>query len=142
MNYTEANYPTVDTTFTHSFNYHWNMDSGASSHVTGERAILESMNENHPDYSVTTANRVSHHISGNRSTNVHFASRTRINLNHILYVLALRHNLISVGSLANDDLSVVFTGQRCLVLDKDTNHTILAVGERDSQIDCINFSRL
>ena len=105
------------------------MDSGASSHVIGQQDSL-ALETYNPGHSISTADGASHQVSGIGTTTVSSNSGS-INLPRVLYVPALTRNLISVGSLTDEGNLVLFTKERCLILQNNASQTILASGKQD-----------
>jgi hypothetical protein len=120
----------ADAVLSNYYDQNWYLDSGASSHITSQHAILELIDNNYIGQSVSTADGVFHKISGIGSTSVNSGSGS-INLKQVLYVPSLTRNLISIGSLTDDGRMVLFTRKQCLILQDDPTQNILAVGDRD-----------
>ena len=115
------------------------MDSGTFSHVTGQKATLELLEDPHDDYNITTADGNSHSIDGIENVNVSSNDGPRIKLQNVLYVPSLHQNLMSVGSLTDTGLSMHFTNKNCFVMDKSPS--ILAIGKRDHSNGLYSFSQ-
>ena len=60
---------------------------------------------------------------------------------HILYVPTLCHNLISVGSLADQGQTIVFIKSQYLILDNISNKHILAIGIRNLDNGLYHFQQ-
>ena len=119
-------------------NQQWYMDSGAISHVTGQKASLELLHKEHPNFNISTVDRANHQVSEVESATV-ASNFGEIKLPHVLYVLALRCNLISVDSLADQGYAIIFTKSQCLILDNVSNKCILAIGTRNSANGLYHF---
>jgi hypothetical protein len=128
--YVDNNQLHADAVLSNYYDQNWYLDSGASSHITSQHAILELIDNNYIGQSVSTADGVFHKISGIGSTSVNSGSGS-INLKQVLYVPSLTRNLISIGSLTDDGRMVLFTRKQCLILQDDPTQNILAVGDRD-----------
>jgi hypothetical protein len=143
-NYVGENYAGVveynaATAFTNYYNNNWYVDSGATSHVTGQRASLELLQDNSRNQTVTTAGGGSHQISGIGSTTV-MADSGGINLNRVLYVPALKRNLMSVGSIADEGYALVFTKTHCLIMNNDVPNHPVVIGHRDTENGLYKFT--
>jgi hypothetical protein len=125
--------------FTDYYDDQWYVDSGATSHVTGQQATLELVHDNSMGHTVTTADGGNHQVSGIGSTTVNTTSGG-INLNRVLYVPALRRSLMSVGSLADEGHVLIFTDAHCLILDNNTSQQVIAVGDRDTKNGLYKFT--
>ena len=94
------------------------MDFGASHHVIGSHDNLYEISASHPKYNVTTTNGNAHHIERVGSSSVNTRNSNGINIGYILYVPALKKNLLSVGSLADQGHTIAFTSNDCLITIK------------------------
>jgi hypothetical protein len=103
----------VATTISEYYDNNWYMDSWASSHVIGQYSNLELVDEPLHTQNVTTGDGQTHRISAIGTTTINSGS-WEIKLNKVLYVLALKRNLLSIGSLTDDGLIMVFTNTQCL----------------------------
>ena len=90
------------------------MDSGASSHITCQKASLELLTDPHPDYNVTTTDGNPYSVDRIGNANVLSDEGPGIKLQNVLYVPSLRRNLMSVKSLTDTGLFVYFTNKNCL----------------------------
>ena len=87
----------------------WFMDSGASHHVTGNYDNLQNGDNSLYGHNVTTADGNAHRIAAVGTSSVQTGPYTDgINLDHVLYVPALKRNLLFVGSLADQGHTIVF----------------------------------
>ena len=114
------------------------MDSEATSHVTSQKTSLELLHKGHPNFNISIANGPTHQVSRIGSGTI-ASSSGEIKLPHVLYVPALRCNLISVGSLVDQGNAIIFTKSQCLILDNITYKRILAIGTRNSTNGLYHF---
>lgn len=76
------------------------MDFRATNHVTRQHASLESYDPSHSQ-TITTADGGTHTVGAIGSTSVTSNAGEIINISPVLYVPALKHNLMCVGTLAD-----------------------------------------
>ena len=96
----------------------WYMDSGASHHVTGNYEHLYDVGTSSSGHNVTTADGNAHQVEAIGSSTFNTGNSDGINIDHVLYVPALKKNLLSVSSLLTDQGHIiVFTGNDCVILD-------------------------
>ncbi|KAM6576624.1 hypothetical protein CsatB_028461 [Cannabis sativa] len=88
----------------------WYFDSGCSRHMTGNKKLLVNFKDEKGG-SVTFGDGNKGQIAGRGDVNVNGAAQ----LTNVLYVRGLKANLISIGQLCDDNLSVSFTKTQCLV---------------------------
>jgi hypothetical protein len=103
------------------------IDSGASSHVTGDRSTLSSFQPIASTSGVSTASGARLPVVGKGILHV----EANKSIKPILYVPGLTKNLLSVGKLTDTGHLVVFTPQSCFVLDKTEPKKVVLFGERD-----------
>ena len=89
----------------------WYLDSGCTSHMTGDKIKLNNLN-NFNGGSVKFGNNVNAKIvrKGHVSLN-----GGKILCDNVLYVDGLKHNLLSVSQLCKDDHNVVFSDKGCVI---------------------------
>jgi hypothetical protein len=90
---------------------------------------------------VRTADGRSHGIQGSGSAIVK-TSLGKIKLTDVKYVLGLRKNLISVGSIIDTGNLVVFSKTHCWILDNFDQKYIIATGFRNLQNRLYSFGSL
>ncbi|XP_060974085.1 uncharacterized protein LOC133039254 [Cannabis sativa] len=88
----------------------WYFDSGCSRHMTGNKKLLVNFKDEKGG-SATFGDGNKGQIAGRGDVNVNGAAH----LTNVLYVRGLKANLISIGQLCDDNLSVSFTKTQCLV---------------------------
>lgn len=97
----------------------WYFDSGASAHIAADAERLDA----HPNTSayhgnVRTGGGESHVVKGTGTSTLRTSSG-EIKLDNVRYVPSLKKNLLSVGSITDTRLIVVFSSTACWVLDGD-----------------------
>ena len=123
-------YPNVEASLAKYYNQQWYMDFGATSHVTGQKASLELLQEGHLSYGISKVDGVTHQVSRVGFTTIASTSG-EIKLPNVLFVPTLHRNLISVGLLVDQGHAIMFTKSQCLILDNIFNKCIMATGTRN-----------
>jgi hypothetical protein len=93
--YLEPSQFNADAVFSNYYDQNWYVDTGASSHLTGDSSNLDLDTYRSSSQTVSTVDGVSHPVQGFGSASVSFWSGS-IKLQHILYIPALKRNLVSV----------------------------------------------
>lgn len=109
----------------------WFLDSGATSHMTSNAAIITSVtSEVSSSITLADGNKVLSQRtgSGNIVTVDEHGEQRTVTLKQILYVPELKGNLLSVSKMADEGCTVVFNRTGCKVL-KDGH--VVVVGERN-----------
>ncbi|XP_020679649.1 protein argonaute 1A-like [Dendrobium catenatum] len=105
----------------------WILDSGASSHLTADVSNLQQPTPYQGNDTVSLANgqHLPIHNSGQGILPLPESNR-KLNLNNILHVPKLSHNLLSVSQLASDnDISICFQANDFFIKDRQRNSTLL-----------------
>ncbi|XP_052624822.1 uncharacterized protein LOC128132337 [Lactuca sativa] len=98
----------------------WYIDSGCSKHMTGNRNYLRDFKPIQTNQDVTFGNNMKAKIIGyGNITNGNFT------IKKVAFVDDLKHNLISVSQLCDNNLEVLFTKQRSLIMDAKTKDVIV-----------------
>nr|KAJ0210537.1 hypothetical protein LSAT_V11C400158600 [Lactuca sativa] len=98
----------------------WYIDSGCSKHMTGNRNYLRDFKPIQTNQDVTFGNNMKAKIKGyGNITNGNFT------IKKVAFVDDLKHNLISVSQLCDNNLEVLFTKQRSLIMDTKTKDVIV-----------------
>ncbi|KAI3691382.1 hypothetical protein L2E82_49739 [Cichorium intybus] len=93
----------------------WYIDSGCSKHMTGNQSFLRGFKPTESKQDVTFGNNMTARIKGyGNITNGHFT------IKKVAYVDGLKHNLISVSQLCDNNHEVLFTKQRSTIMDAKT----------------------
>nr|KAJ0217793.1 hypothetical protein LSAT_V11C300147370 [Lactuca sativa] len=98
----------------------WYIDSDCSKHMTGNRNYLCDFKPIQTNQDVTFGNNMTEKIKGYRKiTNGNFT------IKKVAFVDDQKHNLISVSQLCDNNLEVLFTKQRSLILDAKNKDVIV-----------------
>ncbi|XP_052627229.1 uncharacterized protein LOC128133738 [Lactuca sativa] len=98
----------------------WYIDSGCSKHMTGNRNYLRDFKPIQTNQDVTFGNNMKAKIKGyGNITNGNFT------IKKVAFIDDLKHNLISVSQLCDNNLEVLFTKQRSLIMDAKTKDVIV-----------------
>jgi transposase InsO family protein len=112
----------------------WILDSGATSHVTGQRSLLSGIQRTSHIGSVRTAGGQIHTVHGTGRTNLTLPSGNVTTIQDILYVPGIKKNLLSVGAIADSGAVLIFSSDKCHILDEQTHQT-LATASRSHASD-------
>jgi hypothetical protein len=74
----------------------WLIDSGASGHMTGDHENNSSMKEKETSHKVELGDNNSYEIKGMGKNSIKMESSNNVHINNVLYVLALKNNLVSI----------------------------------------------
>jgi hypothetical protein len=119
----------------------WYMDSGATSHVTGNRINLEELHPCSSSQGIMTVGGETHPIQGSSNSNFQTPAGS-IKLSNVKYVLTLKKSLISIGTIADFGSRVVFSESHCWVMDPQKQNHIIAVGHRNSRNGLYSFGNM
>nr|KAJ0202111.1 hypothetical protein LSAT_V11C600325740 [Lactuca sativa] len=98
----------------------WYIDNGCSKHMTGNRNYLRDFKPTQTSQDVTFGNNMTTKTKGyGNITNSNFT------IKKVAFVDDLKHNLISVSRLCDNNLEVLFTKQRSLIMDAKTKDVIV-----------------
>jgi hypothetical protein len=81
----------------------WLIDSGASSHMKGQRDVLSCLSENNFSQKVTLGDEYQYPIKGVGESNYKLNSGTPMKMKDVLYVPGLTKNLLSISALEKKD---------------------------------------
>ena len=115
---------------------HWFVDSGCSWHMTGKKDNFLSLAATHGG-SVAFGNGKSGTIIGIGKIGESLSN----SIEDVYLVDGLKHNLLSVSQLCDKDNLVVFTSNRCLVVNMDTGNIVLR-GKRHKNMYKVCISSL
>ncbi|XP_059669449.1 uncharacterized protein LOC132314627 [Cornus florida] len=93
----------------------WHFDSGSSNHVTNDRALFTTFEEDSDDRCVSFGDGGKGRIHGKGEIKFPGVGE----LKNVLYVEGSDGNLLSISQLCDDDFEVTFTQQGCLVTNKE-----------------------
>ena len=119
----------------------WYMDSGATSHVTGNRVNLEELHPGSSNQGIMTAGRETHPVQGSGNSNIQTPAGS-IKLSIVKYVPTLKKSLISVRTIVDIGSRVVFSESHCWVIDPHKQNCIIAIGHRDSRNGLYSFGNM
>ena len=101
-------------------NQFWFVDNGCSRHMTGEKANFLSLAATQGG-SVAFGNGKSETIIGIGKISQSLSN----SIEDVYLVDGLKHNLLSVSQLCDKDNLVVFSSNRCMVVNMNTRNTVL-----------------
>ena len=110
----------------------WFLDSGASSHVTGNPHLLSDISHSRIP-SIRIVGGISMHVAHQGIVSTINSSGKIKHINQVLYVPGVRTNLFSVGKLTDAGYRVLFSKHNCLIYDKDNPNCIFLRAIRDSR---------
>lgn len=116
----------------------WYLHSGASNHVTGDKTTLDEFSPSSSSRSsIATVDGAKLSVVGHGTTSLE-KNKT---MTHILYVLGVTKNLLSIGKLIDDGHLVLFGSSGCLIFDHLPPHRIVLCGVHDSlnSLFCLTF---
>ena len=96
----------------------WYLDSGATHHVSGDPSIFSSLHRTE-GAQVRSAGGQSHSVTGIGNADVCFSSE-EINIQNVLYTPGITKKLLSVGSLTDQQKTLVFKSKGCFVINNLT----------------------
>lgn len=99
----------------------WCIDSGASSHMTGDENLLINFSNKHNGSNIYVANNNELRCGGTGDTIVKLSHNNQTKtISDIMYVENLTANLLSVSAIVQKDYSVIFDKQGCRIVDIET----------------------
>ncbi|XP_043717541.1 uncharacterized protein LOC122665457 [Telopea speciosissima] len=110
----------------HSNEAPWILDSGCSTHMTGDKDRFLSLNAVEGG-SVRFDNNDGAKIKGRGSIKL---DKGKLKSNNVLYVSGLKHNLLSVSQLCDDGHAVLFIKEECVIKKTKNGKTVVAQGTR------------
>jgi hypothetical protein len=109
----------------------WFIDSGASIHMSCNRNWFDTYHENINDvHKIYLGDDRSHEIKGYGDLSVTLPTSEVKQIHNVMYVPGIKKNLISVSTIANQDLKVEFVKSQCVVKDIQDHYKIIARGSR------------
>jgi hypothetical protein len=110
----------------------WYLDSGASGHIAADSSKIDQsqLTSGVQIQEVRTGGGKPHTVRGTGTATVKTNSG-EIKLTNVKYVPSMRKNLVSVGSITDNDRLVVFSDKHCWVLDTLDHKRVIAFGHRD-----------
>ena len=101
-------------------NSSWYLDSGATHHVSGDPRVFSSI---HPTRGsqIRSAGRHSHNVTGVGNVDIQVLSGEIKSISSVLYTPGITKNLLSVGSLTDQQKTLVFNAKGCFVINDTTS---------------------
>eukprot|EP00253_Pinus_taeda_P009124 PITA_09124 len=106
----------------------WYVDSGASSHMTGNKEFFDSIEEIINGSKIYLGDDNGYQIKGHGVISVKLPNGKISHLSNVLYVPGIKKNLVSVSMMADQDMHVEFFKTHCVI--KDCRNEIVATGMR------------
>eukprot|EP00253_Pinus_taeda_P018459 PITA_18459 len=118
----------------------WYVDSGASSHMTGNKEIFDSLEEIINGSKIYLGDDNGYQIKGHGAISVKLPNGKISHLSNVLYVPGIKKNLISVSMMADQDMHVEFFKTHCVI--KDCRNEIVATGMRVGSLYRLDAKRI
>ena len=109
----------------------WILDSGCTSHMTGDKTQLNNLN-NLNGGTVKFGNNDDAQIVGKGCVSLNGG---KILCNNVLYIDVLKHNLLSVSQLCKEGNNVIFSNKGCVVRNIEIGKEIRK--EKELQVICM-----
>ena len=106
----------------------WHVDSGASAHLTGNKAWFTQLHEC-PPCTVTTANHGVLTCSQRGTVKLNTQYNCFLTFDNVLFVPSLVVNLLSVSAILRSGYRVRFTGKGCTIRTRHNKHVVRAVSQ-------------
>ena len=100
----------------------WYLDSSCSRHMTGDRSLFKVF-ESKKGGNVTFGDGSKSQIKGKWIISLHGLP----DIANVLYVEGLRVNLLSISQICDQDFMVLFSKEKCLVMDESRKKLISGV---------------
>jgi transposase InsO family protein len=95
----------------------WFLDSGCSNHMVGNKNWLYNCDENYRD-SVKLGDDSRMNVMGKGNLKLNINGRTH-NVSNVYYIPGLKTNLLSIGQLQQNDVTVIFKNDDCKVFHEE-----------------------
>jgi hypothetical protein len=103
----------------------WLLDSGCSNHMTGDRGLIEDLDESvRTEVKVGTDEVVP--VLGKGVVNILTKQGQQKTISDVYYAPGLKHNLLSIGQLTEKKYKLVFDGSDCEIYDPN-RHLIIKI---------------
>jgi hypothetical protein len=109
----------------------WYLDSGATHHVSGDSNVFSSIRPTSGSQ-VRSAGGQNHCVTGVGDVDIQVLSGKIKNVSSVLYTPGITKNLLSVGSLKDQQKTLVFKSQGCFVID-DATQSVEAFAIRENR---------
>ncbi|KAL3686396.1 hypothetical protein R1sor_008970 [Riccia sorocarpa] len=110
----------------------WYVDSGASTHVTGNSNQLQNFQKVTTGSTVRSAGGQKHAIEGKGTASIQNSTGIK-RFDNVYYVPGLTKSLLSVGSLTDDDHIAIFDRDKCLIVSKHNPQQLVASATREKK---------
>lgn len=107
----------------------WYLDSGATHHVSGDSSVFTSISPT-SGTQIRSAGGQSHNVNGVGNTDIQISSGEIKTISSVLYSPGITKNLLSVGSLTDQNKTLVFKTTGCFIID-DTTYQVEAFAPRE-----------
>jgi hypothetical protein len=97
----------------------WYLDSGATHHVSGDSSAFSSIHPTSGNH-VRSAGGQSHKVAGVGNVDIQLSTGEIKSVSSVLYTPGITKNLISVGTLADQQKTLIFKSHGCFVIDDAT----------------------
>jgi len=96
----------------------WLLDSGATSHMTSDRELIQNLTNNFaPGQNVTTAGGQQLPVKGQGDVKIQANGEIKT-ISKVLYVNSIKANLLFVGRFTDLGYLVAFSNSQCIIFDK------------------------
>jgi hypothetical protein len=113
----------------------WIIDSGASTHMTGDQAILSNLNEKKTSYKVELGDKTTYPVEGFGQASIKMKTGNYVHLSNVLYVASLEKNLVSISCLEDKGNIIAFVDGKVLSWHKDSNiENARVIGNREENL--------
>jgi hypothetical protein len=113
----------------------WIIDSGASRHMTGDRARLSNLNEKKTSYKVELGDKTTYPVEGFGQAAIKMKTGNYVHLSNVLYVPGLEKNLVSISCLEDKGNRIAFVDGKVLSWHKDSSiENVRVIGSREGNL--------
>jgi hypothetical protein len=117
------------------------IDSGASIHMSCNRNWFDTYHENSNGAHIYLGDDRYHEIKGHGYVFVTLPTDEVKQIHNVMYVSGIKKNLISVSTIAYQDLKVEFFKSRCVFKDIHDHYKVISRGSRVGGMYKIDFTR-
>lgn len=101
----------------------WFLDSGVSSHMTGDRDLFSDLNEKYLGVHIEMSDDGRYNATGIDTISFEREFSKPFRLKEVMHLLGLKKNLISMAMLENKGYDVFFSEGRAFLCSKTTRET-------------------
>nr|ABW74566.1 integrase [Boechera divaricarpa] len=117
----------------------WYLDSGCSNHMTGTKSSFKELDESHK-LKVKLGNDKEVQVEGRGVVAVHNGHGNLKLIYGVYYIPDLAHNLLSVGQMVENNCSVLFDGNECVIKEKKSGVTLAMVKKTSNNLYPLEMS--